>query len=168
MLRRAQLLAGLAVGVLLIAVSVAPALAPLVPKRAVLASADGKVKTERSSYCVASEGGGGQAGQAMCADYASPEKPPRPRLRVVEGEKLEIRFRHRDGLADRVERASVGLISFDGELPYESVGDPIKAKRAGGSRWTFKLPAAVAEANGLSIFARLESGDASFFAGLRH
>ncbi len=145
---------------------VADAAGVLAPRPALLSGGGKTVRAELGSYCVAEQAEPGETATSVCADAIPPREAPRPRLAVEPRQRLTVKFRHARGVADRVERVAIDLMRFDAE-GFELPGRTIKASERSAKRWRFRLPRNLRGAQALSIFTRLESGDATHYAGIR-
>jgi hypothetical protein len=140
----------------------------IVPRPALVSNGSEQVRSELGTYCVDSSPGPAQP-VGQCADAVPPTKPPTPRLEVAPARELVVRFRHRQGLADEVTGFSASLARAGGKRGFETFGPALEPRRVAQTkrRWSFVLPQDLGRANALSIFATLESGDATFTVGLR-
>lgn len=135
---------------------------------ALVANGPELVRSEVGSYCVSRETEPGEE-VGSCADAPAPTRPPAPRLTVSRTDELTVRFRHARGLMDEVTGFTATLLRLGGRQGYAPVPGELEPTRAEDTkrRWRFVLPANLRRANALEIFATLESGDATYTAGLR-
>ena len=148
-------------------VAAAPALALTGPKPVRASSGERDVKGELSSYCVMEESELSEPASGVCADFASPTGPPKPRLRVEPGGRVELAFRDVAGIEDDVRNVSVGPLKWEDE-GIETVGRALEAKEIEAGRWKLRLPRNLDEIEGISIFARFAGGgDVTSFVGIR-
>jgi hypothetical protein len=125
-----------------------------------------EVRAKLGSYCVTSEPAPDGTSQAICADAAAPQAPPRPRLPVQRGDRVRLSLADRPDVEDDPRRITAALMRFrdNGRLHY--LQPRLRSRSAGERAWTLRMPADVRKADAIYVFVRLEGGDASYIIGL--
>jgi hypothetical protein len=100
-------------------------------------------------------------GATLCGDAAYPLHP-RAHLPITPGGHMRLNLRR------RAKSVEASLVRIDGD-DSDFVGGKIDAERrdSRGRTWKLRLPDDLAGANALSISAKLESGDANWWAGVK-
>jgi hypothetical protein len=162
----------IAIGAALVAIPASVALgqgsgAQMAPRPAEVSANGDTVRARIGSFCVVSNPNPDGTQTVLCADAVPPDHPPAPRLDVGPRDQVTIRFHDNADIEDEIAGVQVGLLKFsDGTSESLSwTGHAKPAARADSFR--VRLPADLRGAGAIDIFARYESGDASFTAGIR-
>jgi hypothetical protein len=160
--RPKRLVSGAVLAFGLIAIAAAPAQAP--PRHAdrattlTVASRGVMIRAKLGSHCLP-----GRPNENWCADLPFDPMPTRGRLPVRPGDGLTIRV----SMPARVVSVQLMRTGADRSAP-EVATKAIRARAVGssGRRWSVTLPADLARADLVSVFARYPAGDANFSARL--